>query len=115
GYWADQDNFIIRNRDGGMSAPILGFTDGKTPNTRIIMAASALRVAHHATGKQLYLDKYTELTDQYQFRTWRKEIDGRNGFDDGQHVLHHMENMLRIEKDPELLGFYEHVTRDLWD
>jgi photosystem II stability/assembly factor-like uncharacterized protein len=115
GYWADQPNFVIRKRDGSMSAPILGFTDGKTPNTRIIMAASALRTAHHVTGKQLYLDKYTELTDQYQFRTWRKPIEGRTGFDDGQHVLQHMENMLRIEKDPELLGFYEHVTRDLWD
>lgn len=115
GYWADQENFVIRKRDGSMSAPILGFTDGRTPNTRIIMAASALRVAYHATGKPLYLDKYTELADQYQFRTWRKPIDGRNGFDDGQHVLQHMENMLRIEDDPELRGFYEHVTRDLWD
>jgi hypothetical protein len=71
GYWADQENFVIRKRDGSMSAPILGFTDGKTPNTRIIMAASALRTAHHLTGKQLYLDKYTELTEQYHFRTWR--------------------------------------------
>jgi hypothetical protein len=113
-YWSDEPDFIIKKYDGSISTPILGFTDGRTPNTRIIMAAAGLRVAYHATGSSKYLDRYRALTDQYQFRTWRQPIQGRDSFDDTDHVLQHMENMLRIEDDAELRAFYEHVAADLW-
>ncbi len=111
-YWADDPDLIIRKYDGSISAPILGFTDGKTPNTRIIMAAAGLRVAHHATGKQKFADAYEKLVMQYSFRTWRGEISA--GFDDTDHVLQHLENLFRIEKDPDLLDFYRHVADSLW-
>lgn len=111
-YWADDPDLIIRNYDGSIGAPILGFTDGKTPNTRIIMATSGLKVAHHATGKQKFADLYEKLVTQYGFRAWRKGISA--GFDDTDHVLQHLENMFRIEKDPELSEFYRHAADSLW-
>jgi photosystem II stability/assembly factor-like uncharacterized protein len=113
-YWADDPDLIIRNYDGSIGAPILGFTDGKTPNTRIIMAAAGLRVAHHATGKQKFADLYEKLVTQYSFRTWRKDISGSRGFDDPDHVLQHLENMFRIEEDRQLREFYRHVADKLW-
>jgi len=114
-YWADEEDFVIKKHDGSISAPILGFTDGKTPNTRIIMAAAGLKVAHHATGKQKFADVYEKLVTQYNFRTWRDEIQGSDSFDDTDHVLQHLENLFRIETDPQLRGFYRHVADTLWE
>jgi hypothetical protein len=111
-YWADEPDFIIKNYDGSISTPILGLTDGKTPNTRIIMAAAGLKVAYHATGKQKFADAYEKLVTQYSFRTWRDKISA--DFDDTDHVLQHLENMFRIEKDPKLVEFYRHVADSLW-
>ncbi len=111
-YWADEEDFIIKKYDGSISAPILGFTDGKTPNTRIIMAAAGLKVAHHATGKQKFADAYEKLVTQYSFRTWSDDI--RAGFDDTDHVLQHLENLFRIETDQQLLKFYHGVADSLW-
>lgn len=111
-YWADEPDFIIKNYDGSISTPILGLTDGKTPNTRIIMAAAGLKVAHNATGKQKFADAYEKLVTQYSFRNWKEPI--RADFDDTDHVLQHLENMLRIEKDPQLLEFYRNVAHSLW-
>lgn len=113
-YWADEPDFIIRNYDGSISTPILGLTDGRTPNTRIIMAAAGLKVAHHATGKQKFADAYEKLVTQYDFRRWRGDIGGSNSFDDTDHVMQHLENLLRVEKDPQLLEFYRHVADELW-
>ncbi len=111
-YWADEPDFIIKKYDGSMSTPILGLTDGRTPNTRIIMAAAGLRVAHHATGKQKFADAYEKLVTQYSFHTWRSRISA--GFDDTDHVLQHLDNLFRIEDDPQLVEFYKHVADSLW-
>ena len=111
-YWADEEDFIIKKYDGSISAPILGFTDGQTPNTRIIMAAAGLKVAHHATGKDKFANAYEKLVTQYSFRTWKAGIQA--GFDDTDHVLQHLENLFRIETDEQLLKFYRHVADSLW-
>ncbi len=114
GYWADTEDMMIR-QEHGRSIPILGFTDGKTPNSRIIMAAHALKVAHHATGKKKYAELYEKLITQYQFRTWREEVSGVQGFDDGHHIIQDLENLFRIEEDPKLKEFYRHVADRLWE
>lgn len=113
-YWADQPGFALKNYDGIVSTSILGFTDGKTPNTRIVMAAGGFKVAHQATGKQKFADAYEKLVTQYGFRTWRKDIEGSDSFDDADHVFQHLENLLRLEKDPQLVEFYRHVANELW-
>lgn len=111
-YWLDND-FIIWDYEHERPVPILGFTDGKTPNTRIIMAAAGLKVAHHATGKQKFADAYEKLVTQYQFRTYRESFQG--GFDDTDHVFQHLENLFRIETDTKLKEFYRYVADELWE
>ncbi|MEK7395382.1 MAG: hypothetical protein AAB116_00455 [Candidatus Poribacteria bacterium] len=112
-YWSDDPDFIIKNYDGSISTPILGLTDGKTPNTRIIMAAAGLKVAYHATSKQKFADAYEKLVTQYSFRTGRNKINA--DFDDSDHVFQHLENLFRIEKDPQLVEFYRNVANSLWE
>ncbi|HID56404.1 TPA: hypothetical protein EYP37_07730 [Candidatus Poribacteria bacterium] len=113
GYWLDND-WIIWDYERKRPVPILGFTDGRTPNTRIIMAAAALKVAHHATGKEKFAQAYEKLVTQYGFRTYRGPIGGSEDFDEADHVFQHLENLFRLETDPDLRGFYRHVADELW-
>jgi len=110
-YWVDND-LMIRS-DDGRSFPILGLTDGKTLNTRIMMAIAGAKVAHHATGQEKFKAVYDQLIDQFGVRglkTFRTEKD----FDDAEHVFCHLDNLFRIEKDPELLAAYRVVADGLW-
>lgn len=113
GYWVDND-FRIRHYDGKHYTPILGFTDGETLNTRIMMAIAGAKVAYHATGNDKYNRAYQKLIDQYGVRGL-KEFRVGKGFDDAEHVFCHLENLFRIEKDPELLAAYRVVLDALWE
>jgi len=113
GYWVDNE-FRIQHYDKKHHTPILGFTDGKTLNTRIMMAIAGAKVAHHATGKDKYKEAYEKLIGQYGVRGLKKFKVGK-GFDDAEHVFCHLENLFRIEKDPELLAAYRVVLDALWE
>ena len=93
--------------------PILGLTDGKTLNTRVMMAIADAKVAHHATGKEKFKKVYEQLLAQYHVRDL-KEFRSSKNFDDGEHVFCHLENLFRIETDPELLAAYRKVADGLW-
>jgi hypothetical protein len=113
--WAD-NNLMLPTKDPNQPGfSILGLTDGKTPNLRIIMAAAGLKVAHFATGKEKFNQQYEKLVTQFGFRT-------RTSFpkstpldtDDGEHVFCHMDNLFAMEKDPKLLAFYRAVLEGMW-
>jgi len=112
GYWVDND-FKIKHYDGKRVTNILGFTDGKTLNTRIMMAIAGAKVAHHATGNPKFKEAYDKLIDQYGVRGL-KAFKVEKGFDDAEHVFCHLENLFRIETDPELLAAYRVVLDALW-
>jgi len=117
GYWAF-NNGIIRRLDGSVSTHILGLTDGKTPNLRVIMAAAGLKAAHHITGDRRFAELYEDLVEQYGFRRWEafpQRLRKRYGHDDAEHVFGHLDNLFRQEKDEELLGFYRKVLDALWE
>ena len=62
--WADTDELLLPTMPP--QAPqetILGLTDGRTPNLRVIMAAAGLKVAHYATGKEKFAKKYGQKKD----------------------------------------------------
>lgn len=112
GYWVDND-FNIWHIDGENKTPILGFTDGKTLNMRVMMAIAGAKTAHHATGNPKYLATYEKLLTQYNVRgitSFKTEKD----FDDGEHVFNHLENLFRMETDPELLAAYRAILDGLW-
>ena len=112
GYWVD-NNFNIMHICGTRHTPILGFTDGKTLNTRVMMAIAGAKTAHHATGNSKYLAAYEQLLDQYSVRditTFGTDKD----FDDAEHVLCHLENLFRMETDPELLAAYRVILEGIW-
>ncbi len=112
GYWVDNDLVIMGEL--GEPVPILGLTDGKTLNTRVLMAIAGAKVAHHATGNEKYKIVYDKLVEQYGVRklnAFRTEKD----FDDAEHVFCHLENLFRIETDPELLKAYRIVADGLWE
>ena len=113
GYWADNDLKIQRYDRTLPPVRILGLTDGKTPNTRVMMAIAAAKEAYHVTGKEKYDAVYQKLIDQFGVRGL-KEFQCGKDFDDGEHVYGHLENLFRIEKDPELLAAYHVVADALW-
>jgi len=117
-YWADNDLIIQKYDRSQPGVPILGFTDGKTPNLRIIMAAAGLKVASHATGDAKFDRAYERLVEQYGFKKLEKfpeRMRRRFGHDDAEHVFCHLSTLFRIEKDPELLRFYKLVADALWE
>ena len=113
GYWVDND-FKVLHYDRKRVTPILGFTDGKTLNTRIMMAIAGAKVAYHATGNPKYKAAYDKLIDQYGVRGL-KSFKTDKDFDDAEHVFCHLENLFRIETDPELLAAYRVVLDALWN
>ena len=112
GYWVDND-LKIKHYDGTRHTPILGFHDGKTLNTRIMMAIAGAKVAHHATGKPKYKAAYDQLIEQFGVRGLKEFKTGKD-FDDAEHVFCHLENLFRIEEDAELLAAYRLVLDALW-
>jgi len=113
--WAD-NNLLLPTKDPNQPGfSILGLTDGKTPNLRIIMAAAGLKVAHVATGKEKFNQQYERLVTQYGFRT-RTSFPKSSHLDtdDGEHVFCHMDNLFAMEKDPKLLAFYRAVLEGMW-
>ncbi len=111
--WVDNDFMIQKLDPNRMPTPILGLTDGKTLNTRIMMAIAGAKYAHHATGKEKFLKTYQQLIQQYGVRGLKTFRAGKD-FDDAEHVFCHLENLFRIEKDPELLAAYRVVLDELW-
>lgn len=112
GYWVDND-FDLWHICGQRKTPILGFTDGKTLNMRVTMAIAGAKTAHHATGDPKYLDAYNRLLDQYSVRDIRSFPTAKD-FDDAEHVLCHLENLFRMETDPELLAAYRAILNGIW-
>ncbi|HPC15718.1 MAG TPA: hypothetical protein P5318_05975 [Candidatus Hydrogenedentes bacterium] len=112
GYWVNND-FKIWHIDRVHNTPILGFHDGKTLNTRILMAIGGAKIAHHATGDPKYQAVYERLIEKFHVRgltSFRTEKD----HDDAEHCLCHLENLFRIETDPELLAAYRVVLEGIW-
>jgi len=112
-YWVDNELFIHNYEDKGQPVPILGLTDGHTLNTRVMMAIAGAKVAHHATGNEKFKKTYDQLCAQYGVRGL-KEFRAEKGFDDAEHVFCHLENLFRLETDPELLAGYRVVLDGLW-
>ncbi|MCS6829987.1 MAG: YCF48-related protein [Armatimonadota bacterium] len=112
-YWLDRD-MNVYDEYGNLSDTILGFTDGRTPSLNVVMALSALRIAHHFTGKAKFLEAHERLAKQYGVRGYTGTVLGVESFDDTNHVYHHLEVLMRIEKDESMKAFYRHVAQQMW-
>lgn len=114
-YIVDHDMFIPD--EYGRREPFIGFTDGHTPNLRVIMVTSCLKTAYHITGDEKFKRKYQELANRYGYRTATgyKAPAKYTDFDDAEHVFGDLDNMLREEQDPQLLKFYRLVVEALWE
>lgn len=112
GYWVDND-LKIWHIDRKKNTPILGFHDGKTLNARIMMAIAGAKTALHATGNAKYHEMYDRLLTRFGVRGLTSFTTEKD-FDDAEHVFSHLENLFRIEKDPELLAAYRVVLDGLW-
>ena len=112
-YWVDNDLKIAKYNKSLPMVPILGLTDHKTLNTRVMMAIAGAKVAYHATGKEKFKQVYEKLVDQYGVREL-KTFSTDKGFDDAEHVFCHLDLLFRIEDDPLLLAGYRQVADGLW-
>jgi len=112
GYWVDHD-FKVIHYDGKSFTNVLGFTDGKTLNMRVMMAIAEAKTAYHATNDPKFKTMYDRLLDQYGVRTM-KTFTANKSFDDDEHVFCHLETLFRIETDPELLAAYRVLLDALW-
>jgi len=110
------DNNLLIADEYGKTHPFIGFTDGRTPNLRVIMVTSCLQTAYHITGDDKFNRKYLELVEQYGYRTAKSfSAPARyTDFDDAEHVFGDLDNMFRQERDPGLLAFYRLVLEALW-
>jgi len=111
------DNNMLIADEYGSAHPFIGFTDGRTPNLRVIMVTSCLKTAYHITGDEKFNRKYLELVEQYGYRTAKSyhAPPKYTDFDDAEHVFGDLDNMFRQEKDPQLLAFYHMVLEALWE
>ncbi len=112
-YWLDRD-YTVHDEYGNVSDTILGLTDGRTPSLNVVMALSALRIAEHLTGKAKFRDAFERLAKQYGVRGYTGRVLGVESFDDANHVYHHLEVLMRIEKDEAMRAFYRHVAMQMW-
>ncbi|UCH36245.1 MAG: hypothetical protein JSV65_07800 [Armatimonadota bacterium] len=112
-YWVDNDLNIHKLDRTRPPVPILGMTDGKTLNTRVMMAIAGAKYGHYATGKAKFRKVYDDLIAQYGVRGLQSFRGGRD-WDDAEHVLCHLEALFRIEEDPELLAAYRVVLDAIW-
>ncbi|MBN1342016.1 MAG: hypothetical protein JXQ73_05010 [Phycisphaerae bacterium] len=115
--WADNDLKIPvkGNGPGRHGHSMLLLSDGKTPTMPVIMVAAGLKVAHVATGKEKFAKLYEKIVTQFGFRkrTQFRRF-SRLDADDAEHVFCHLDNLLSMEKDPELIRFYRVVLDALW-
>jgi len=112
-YWVDNNLNIQNYPPREDPVPILGMTDGKTLNTRVLMAIAAAAEAWHVTSKAKFKATYDRLVEQYGVRTL-KQFRTEKNHDDGQHVFCHLEALWRIEQDPALRAAYRKVADGLW-
>ena len=112
-YWVDNDLQIAKYDTSLPPVQILGLTDGKTLNTRIIMAIAGAKVAHYATGKKKFKKVYDKLIDQYGVRNLKVFVPEKD-FDDAEHDFCHLDLLFRIETDPELLAAYRKIADGFW-
>ncbi len=112
-YWVDNDYKIEGYDDARPPVPILGFTDGRTLNTRVMMAISACKIAHHATGKTKFQTAYEDLLGRYGVRELKQFRVGK-GYDDAHHVFAHLDLLNRIETDDALRAAFGLVADGLW-
>jgi hypothetical protein len=112
-YWVDNDLKIAEFDPSFPAVPILGLTDGKTLNTRVMMAIAGAKFAHVATGKEKFKAVYDRLISQYRVRGL-KSFETEKGFDDAEHVLCHLEVLFRVEDDPELRAAFRKVADSIW-
>ncbi|MGQ9542069.1 MAG: hypothetical protein ACUVTY_13400 [Armatimonadota bacterium] len=112
-YWLDRE-MNVHDEYGNVSDTILGFTDGRTPSLNVVMALSALRIAEHLTGKARFREAFEQLAKQYKVRGYTGTVLGVESFDDCNHVYHHLEVLMRIEKDEAMRAFYQHVAQQMW-
>ena len=114
-YLCDND-LLVRDVDGRITCHLLGLSDGRTPNLRTLMATHGLKVAHFICGDRRFADKYEELVTRFGYRG-RTSFDvppPRTDFDDAEHVFGDLDNLFRMETDPDLLRFYRLVLDALW-
>jgi len=114
-YIVDHDLYILD--EYGSREPFIGGTDGRTPDLRTVMVTSCLKTAYHITGDEKFNREYQRLAEQYGYRkrTTFPAAPRRTEFDDTEHVLGDLDNMFRMEKDPELLRFYRAVLDAIWE
>jgi len=112
GYWVDND-LSIPHLDSRRKTPILGWGRLNRLNTRIMMAIAQAKYAHYVTDEQKFKDAYDQLIERFNVRDLTEFRVGK-GFDDAEHVLCHLENLFRIEIDPELLAAYHVVADGIW-
>lgn len=113
-HWVDNDYRIAcYNEKRRLTFSILGFTDGRTLNTRVMMAISAARIAHHVTGKEKFLQAFEDLVSRYRVRELA-EFRTNKGYDDAHHVFAHLDILHRIEKDSAMRAAYAKIADGLW-
>jgi len=111
------DHDMLIADEYGRTHPFIGYTDGRTPNLRVLMVTSSLKTAYHITGDEKFNRKYLELVEQYGYRTAKsfRAPAKYTDFDDAEHVFGDLDNMFRQEQDPQLLAFYGKVLEALWE
>ena len=113
-YWVDNDYKIHKLDRSQRAVPILGYTSGEVLDTRILMAIAGAKYAHHVTGKEKFKKVYDQLTGQTKLRSL-KVFPYSKDFDDAEHCFSHLENLMRLEEDPEVLAAYRIILDTMWE
>lgn len=117
-----REDLAVTDADGVVTARLLDYAHGDRPTPSVLMVTAGLKVIATVTGDERYGRRYEELARRYDYRGWgRKPVEELRALiaadidhDDAEHAWGHLFNMVRLERDPELLAFYRSYAEAMW-
>ncbi len=113
GYWLDKGMTLYRGDDPNSGYPMFNLTDGKILTTSVLMVLGALKAAYHATGKDKFKKAYDQTVTGFRVRELDTLVIYKD-FDDSSQVIIHLENLIALEQDRDLVSSYLNVLKKLW-
>jgi len=127
GRYAFLDNdMLIKTVEGERSCTLMLWPPEEIASTRGLMVLGELTVIKYVTQDPAIEAYFEEILERFKIREkWAKasvedllkaaKMGGGFDYDDTEHCLGHIYNMLRMETDPELLEYYKKFADAMWE
>jgi hypothetical protein len=115
-----ENNMVVRDWDGVVSAELLDPDYDGPPDTSAFFVTSELKVASVILDDPRATDLYNQWVDKLKYREYANRPPAdiaaniHKDYDDAEHCFQHLDTMMQMEEDEELLRFYKNFAEALW-